>query len=122
MESCSLCGVKATIVSPEWSGGRYFIRCAGCGEYSTNKITIDELDSLRAAESPRIEELQYSIAVAEYPLHITKSQRCGGIVLESGPPQQMTKREKKHRRRTVDAPSGKCMNLISKSDSDPHDA
>lgn len=119
MVNCPLCGIKATIVSPEWSGGRYLIRCAGCGEYSTNKITIDDLDSLRAAGNPRIEELQYSIAVAKYPLYVTKSQRFGGIVFESGPPRQMTKRQKKHRRRNVAVPFSGSINLISKSDDDP---
>ena len=115
MENCPLCGIKASIISPEWSGGVILIKCAGCGEFSTNKITIDEIGALRAEGNPRIKELQCSIEMAEHPWYITKSPKLGIIVLELGPPQQMTKREKKLRRR------GTHINIIGGSGNDPND-
>lgn len=119
MENCPLCGNKASIIPPEWSGGRIQIKCAWCGEFSTNKITINELDALRAEGSSRIKELQQSIA--EHPWYITKSQRLGNIVLESGSPRQMTKLEKKHRRRMSEKGSSINIGRIYRSDNDPND-
>ena len=122
MENCPICGIKASVIPPEWSGGRILIKCSECGEFSTNKITIDELDALRDEGSPRIKELQYSIEIAEHPWYITKSPRLGIIVLESGPPRQMTKRDKKIRRRGAYVTTGPHINIIAHSDNDPNDA
>ena len=100
MNKCPLCANPASIDTPEWSGGRILISCANCGEFSTNEITVDELVALREAGSPRIGELQHAIVTADHRWHVTRSPRLGLIVLESREPQPMTKRQKKHRRRT----------------------
>lgn len=84
---------------PEWDGGRYYIKCKSCGVFSSNKITIDELDVLREKGSARIGELQYSIANADHVWNITRHQTLNQITLESGPPREMTKRDKKLKRR-----------------------
>jgi hypothetical protein len=123
LENCPLCGAKASIDLPEWSGGRFHINCADCGKFSTNKITIAELEILRAEGNVRIKELQYSIATAAHPWYITKHQRLGLIVLESGPAREMTKRDKKLRRRGTTTIVGviRQSNTASQSD-DPEDA
>ena len=121
MDYCPLCGNKADVCLPNWSGGKYSIKCKGCGEFTTNKITIDELDRLRLAGSPRIKELQYSIDIANEPWYITWSQQLGIIVLESGPPQEMTKQEKKLRRKGVTV-TASIKKRIVKSEDEPDKA
>jgi hypothetical protein len=100
VENCPLCGKRAAIELPVWSGGRYFFDCKSCGAFSSNKITVDELNILREQGSVRISELQTSIATADHQWNITKHPRLNQIVLESGPSREMTKREKKLKRRT----------------------
>ena len=99
MNYCPLCGNDADVTLPEWSGGKYSIKCTSCGDYTTNKITIDELDALRMGKSKRIQELQYSIAIAKERRYITKSQRSGMIVLETGCSKPVTKLQKNLRRK-----------------------
>jgi len=60
---------------------------------------MDELSVLRAKGSARISELQYSIANTDHFLNITRHQTLNQIILESGPPREMTKRDKKLKRR-----------------------
>jgi hypothetical protein len=99
MTNCPLCGGNARVDTPEWSGARFLVQCLMCGDYETNNFTIKELEKLRENKSPRIDELKASIESSDTLLHITKSQRLGMIVIESGPPSEMTKFHKKLRRR-----------------------
>lgn len=113
---------NAAITSPEWIGGRIGVRCPGCGEYSTNKITSDEIQQLGADSSPRIGELVYTITVTDQPLYITKSKRLGMIVFEREAPGDLTSREKKYRKRTKSIVHIVCIKSVSEAEDDSNDS
>ena len=118
MEHCPLCGNRASIEPPEWSGGRILIICPDCGEFSTNQIVIDELDRLRAEGSSRIGELQYSIEIADHPWYLNWSPSLKMIALEHDAPREMTKHQKKMRRRSRSTSASAGPNLFYDPDHD----
>lgn len=105
MKNCPLCGQPASIQLPDWSGGRFGVDCAHCGEFSTNQLVIDEMERLRAAGSPRIAELKYTIQSADHPWYLNWSPRLGMIVFEAGPAEKLTKRNKKAIRKALCRPN-----------------
>lgn len=127
METCPLCENNASIDLPEWSGGRFSIKCNDCGEFATNKIVITELERLRAEGSPRIGELKYSIEMSDHLLNLNWSQRLGMIVLEVGQPRELTKHQKRglrdgHRCGKSSESTGGVINFVYVGDGDAEDA
>lgn len=72
----------ALIDLPEWSGGRFGIGCPDCEDYSTNRIAIEEIERLRAEGNSRIDEIKYTIRIAEHPWHLNWSSRRNTIYFE----------------------------------------
>jgi len=95
MENCPLCGKKAYIDLPDWSGGRFSINCDNCGQYSTNQIVITEIEKLKREHSPRIEELRYTIDIAAHRWYLNWSQSLKSIIFEYETPQELSKSDKK---------------------------
>ncbi len=122
MENCPLCGKKASIELPEWSGGRFSIECADCGGFSTNQIVITELERLRKEGSSRIGEIQYTIDIADHRWYLNWSQRLQAIFFELETPRVLTKRDKKglskDARRGRSNPTGKIFRIQSGGDAE----
>ena len=101
------------------------MHCTGCGEFATNRIVIAELERLRAGGSPRIDELKYSIEIADHPWYLNWSQRLQQIILESGTPRDLTRSQKKGLRNslTQEKPgsSRSGYNLVRDSDTNTED-
>jgi len=125
MENCPLCGMKASIDLPDWSGGRFSIDCANCGQYSTNQIVITEIERLKAEHSPRIDELRYTIDIADHRWYLNWSQSLNSIVFELETPQELSKRDKKglskHYRQNQPSPVGKVFRIDSEENDDGRD-
>ena len=117
MDICPLCNEAAKVIPPSWSGGIFKVNCKSCGgEYFTNKITIDELETLKAKNHPRVKEIIDSIPlIGEYRL-ITKSQRYETIIFEQHPKptetKQTRKMRQKFRRRDADKPKKLEINIV----------
>ena len=75
--------------------------CSDCGDYSTNRIVIEEIGRLRAEGSSRIGELKYTIRIAEHSWYLNWSSRLNTIYFEKDPPRKLSKWEKKGRAKDV---------------------